>query len=121
MQKLRTVTFFFTFLFSLFLTASITVGFISDHRMQKSVSSTYTMVSLDVTSAMHTDQKAANEPHQHSCDGHNCCNCIGNVIFPLQTIKLDYNPADISFSSFKPVTYLPEVTLSRFIPPRTLA
>ena len=69
---------------------------------------------------MHTDQKNSDKHHEHSGDCHTCPNCTCNVLLPMQTIKLDYNPVITSFCSFNLILNLPEVTLSRFIPPRNL-
>jgi len=121
MQKIRTVTFFSRFLLLILLTASIDGKFDSTHAIQKSVVSADNFESFAVLSAMRTDKKNSHKHHEHSSECHTCSNCTCHVLLPVQTIKLDYNPVITSFCSFKLIVHLPEVTLSRFIPPRNLA
>jgi hypothetical protein len=122
MQKFRAVTFFFRFLFLILLTASsINVEVGHAHAMPSTFSSANSSESFAVVSAMHGDQKTSHKHHEHSGDCHACSTCTCQVLLPVQTIKLDYNPVITSFCLFNPIVTLPEVTLSRFIPPRNAA
>jgi len=121
MHKFRIVTFLSRSLLLILLTALINGQFSSAHQMQSSVSPTKTGESFALASAKHSDQKTSQKHHEHSGDCHICSNCIYHVFLPVQPIKLDYNAVITSFCSFKLVVNLPEVTLSRFIPPRNVA
>lgn len=120
-MNFRIITFLSRLLLLILLTASINGQFGSAHAMQQRVSPAKTGDSFTLFSAMHAERKTAHEDHKHSGECHTCCICLCHVILPVQSIKLDYNPVIISFSSFKPIANLPEITLSRFIPPRKLA
>lgn len=119
MHKFRTFTVLSRFLLLILLTASINGRFGSAHTMQSTVSPAKTCGALAIVPAMQRDKNSAHEHHKHTGECHTCCNCICHVILPVQSIKLDYNPVIMSFGSFRLIANLPEVTLSRFIPPRT--
>ena len=121
MHMFSIVTFLSRFLLLILLTTSVGGQFSSAHEMQTSVSPTKTGESFALASAKHSDQKTSQRRHEHSGDCHICSNCINHVFLPVQTIKLDYNAVITSFCSFKPIVNLPEVTLSRFIPPRNVS
>ena len=61
------------------------------------------------------------EHHQDydGCDS--CVNCACHASLPVLFFKLSYNPAIVDLSTFDPFRHLPEVYLSRFIPPQILA
>ena len=120
MHKFRIVTFLSRFLLLILLTASINGRFSSAHAIQSTVSPANSSESLAVASALHCDQKTSQKHHEHSGECHTCSNCVCHLLLPVQTIKLDYHPVITSFCSFKPIETLPEVTLSRFIPPRNV-
>ncbi len=121
MRQFMIVTFFSRFLLLILLTVSINGPFGSAYAQQTSVSHAKTGGSFAMISAVHTEKKTTHENHNHTCECYECCNCLCHGILPVQSIKLDYNPVIMSFGSFKPIANLTEVTLSRFIPPRTAA
>ena len=121
MHKYSAITLFSRFLLLILLTASINGGFSGVHAMQTTVVPEQNRESFATLSAMHTSKKTAHEHHNHSGECYTCSNCLCQVILSVQSIRLDYNPVITSFCSFKPITNLPEIILSRFIPPRTLA
>jgi hypothetical protein len=120
MHQLIIVTFFSRFLLLILLTGSINGQLGTAHAEQTSVSPAKTGESFAMVSAR-PEKKTVHEHHNHTGECHTCCNCFCNVILSIQSIKLDYNPVIMSFGSFKPIANLPEVTLSRFIPPRAVA
>ena len=121
MHKYSAITFFSLFFLLILLTASINGEFSGVKSTHTSISSAQNGEAFAAVSAMHTDHKTAHERHKHSAECYTCCNCLCHVILSVQSIRLDYNPVITSFCSFKPITNLPEIILSRFIPPRTLA
>lgn len=56
---------------------------------------------------------------QHSCDA--CINCICHASLTLQQFQLTYTPFIIDLKTSQPFRLLPEVYLSKFIPPQNLA
>jgi hypothetical protein len=120
MHTYSAITLFCRIFLLILLTASINGKFGHAQVVQTSRSSAQNRESFATVSAMHADKKTAHEHHKHSGECYTCCNCLCHVILSVQSIKLDYNPVIMSFCSFKPITNLPEIILSRFIPPRAL-
>ncbi len=121
MDKFRIVTFLSRFLLLILLTSLINGRFSSVNMMQNTVSPVKNGESFAIVSAMNSGKTTAHEHQKHTGECHACCNCFCQVILPVQSITLVSNPVIMSFCSFSPVANLPEVILSRFIPPRTLA
>jgi len=89
--------------------------------------------------AMHSHVKTCDQvslpdiPASHQCpfspDGQNkdydgfdtCVNCSCHASQTIQPFQLSYNPIIISLGSSDPFKYLPEVFLSKFIPPQNQA
>ncbi|NTW70477.1 MAG: hypothetical protein HGB23_11670 [Chlorobiaceae bacterium] len=117
MKKVR--PFLSRLLLLMLLTASINGQFSSAHAVQTTLAAAITGEEFVMLPAMQREKNSTNEHHKHTGECHTCGNCLCHVILPVQSLKLDYNPAVISFCTFKPIANLPEVTLSRFIPPRT--
>lgn len=57
--------------------------------------------------------------HQDGCDA--CINCICHASLTLQQFRLTYTPFIIDLKPSRPFKQLPEVYLSKFIPPQNLA
>ena len=121
MDKFRIVTFLSRFLLLILLTSLINGRFSSVNMMQNTVSPAKNGESFAIVSAMNSGKTTAHEHHKHTGECPACCHCICQVILPVQSITLVSNPVIMSFCSFSPVANLPEVILSWFIPPRTLA
>ena len=121
MHKSKAILYFSRFLLLILLTPLINCKFAPAHAMQTVVATANTIESFAVVSLMHTDQKPSHKNHEHSGECHVCSNCTCHVLLPVQTIMLDFKPVITSFCSFKIIAGLPEVTLSRFIPPRNVA
>lgn len=70
-------------------------------------------------------------PHEHPCappaehkdyDGcDTCMNCACHASLAVPQLELNYNPIVVSLRFSDPYQYLPEVFLSKFIPPQILA
>ena len=90
--------------------------------------------------AMQVHVKAANfqlslseipAPHQFPCSPHEhrkdfdgcdtCINCACHAPLTVQQLKLSYNPSVQNFQTYDPFKFLPEVYLSKFIPPQIQA
>ncbi|PKN16446.1 MAG: hypothetical protein CVU66_00920 [Deltaproteobacteria bacterium HGW-Deltaproteobacteria-23] len=58
------------------------------------------------------------EHHQDydGCDS--CVNCPCHASFTIQPLQLSYNPVISDLHTFDPFKYLPEVYLSKFVPPQ---
>jgi len=61
------------------------------------------------------------EHHQDydGCDS--CVNCACHASLTIQPLQLSYNPVITELQPYDPFRYLPEVYLTRFIPPQITA
>ncbi len=78
--------------------------------------------------ASHVEMSA---PHQCPCSPHEqhndydgcdtCSNCACHASLTIQQFQLRYNPMILDLSTSHPFKHLPEVFLSKFIPPQNNA
>lgn len=61
---------------------------------------------------------APQEPHQDGDGCDNCDNCTCHAPLTVQTFQLNYTPLIIALQWPDPLRHLPEVYLSKFIPPQ---
>lgn len=71
--------------------------------------------------AGHSCPCAPMEQHKDydGCD--NCINCVCHAPLTVKPFQLDYNPIIVELSASDPFKFLPEVYLSKFIPPQKQA
>ncbi|MBU5637336.1 hypothetical protein KOM00_11395 [Geomonas sp. Red69] len=50
-----------------------------------------------------------------------CCDCACHVSLSVSPFSLDYNPVFAALQSFDRFTFIPEVFLSKFVPPQLRA
>jgi hypothetical protein len=61
----------------------------------------------------------SNSPSDHFCDGDCGCPCQAPLSFPM--VSVSYSPLLVSLQHAEPVRFIPEVYLSKFIPPQKQA
>jgi len=61
----------------------------------------------------------SHSPDDHLCTGDCSCPCQAPLSFPM--ISVSYTPLLVSFQHVEPARYIPEVYLSKFIPPQKQA
>lgn len=119
MRKLIPLKFFALILLVVMLTVAINGVHESAHAMQSQVTSS------DEKDGLHSEIAA---PHHCPCvpleqhkdyDGcDSCVNCACHAPLIVQPLKLVYNPIIVALSTYDPLNFLPEVYLSKFIPPQ---
>jgi hypothetical protein len=72
-------------------------------------------------SATHQCPSAPDDQHgdYDGCDS--CANCVCHAPLSSQPIQLSYKPAIMALHTVEPIELLPEVYLSKFIPPQNHA
>jgi hypothetical protein len=120
MRKLIHLKFYSLILVVVMLSVALHGAHESAHAMQSHVK-TCDQVSLPDISISHQCPCAPDEQHKDydGCD--TCVNCSCHASQTIQTFQLSYNPISISLGSSVPFKYLPEVFLSKFIPPQNQA
>ena len=118
MRKLIPLKFVSQFLLVIMLVVTVHGVHESAHAMQGNVKASNDQSSLSQVFAPHQCPCAPLEQHKDydGCD--TCINCACHAPLPVQVFKLGYNSIILSFSTSEPFTYLPEVYLSKFIPPQ---
>ena len=93
----------------------------SAHAMQSHVTAENDQVSASEITAPHQCPCAPHEQHEDSdcCDS--CINCACHAPLAVQPFKLGYNPIILDLNTSDTFKHLPEVYLSRFIPPQIQA
>ncbi|AFP20459.1 MAG: hypothetical protein ACD_75C01198G0003 [uncultured bacterium] len=90
----------------------------SAHAMQDHVKASSDQASLSQISVPH--QCPCTPPAEHKdydgCD--TCINCACHAPLAVQQLVVHYNPIILSLGFSDPYQYLPEVYLSKFIPPQ---
>jgi len=119
-KKLRP-KFFSCLLVLAILFATINGACENAHAMQSHYSAASIQVSACGVSASETCPCCPSE-HRHSdSDGCNTClNCICHGSLAMQQFQFGYNPVILDLKRSEPFKYLPEVYLTRFIPPQNL-
>lgn len=121
MRKKIPFKFFTRLLLLVMLTVTINGVHESAHALQNRVA---TVEDQDMHSALSV-------PHQCPCtpfEGHKdyddcdaCVNCACHAPLTVQPLKLVYNPVIVALNTYDPFKFLPEVYLSKFVPPQILA
>lgn len=120
MRKLIHLKFFSLILLVVMLTATINVVHESAHAMQGHVTAASDQVSPSDISTSHPSPCSPLEHHKDydGCDS--CINCACHAPLTIQQFQLGYNPIIIHLSTYDPFKHVPEVCLSKFIPPQNL-
>jgi hypothetical protein len=104
------------------LTVTINGLHICDHAMQSHVTTTSDQISIPDISASNQCPCAPLEQHKNydGCDI--CVNCSCHAPLTIQPFQLSYNPSILdNLYASDPFKFLPEVYLSKFIPPQKQA
>jgi hypothetical protein len=102
------------------LTVTINGVHISAHAMQSHVIDASIQASSAENSASHQCPCSPLEEHK-DCDGcDTCINCACHAPLSIEQFQLSYNPIILDMSTSDPFKHLPEVFLSKFIPPHIL-
>jgi hypothetical protein len=117
MRKLIPLKFISRFLLVVILTVTINGMHESAHAIQSHVKMANDQ-SFSESSSPHQCPCSPLEQHKDydGCD--TCINCACHAPLPVQHIKLSYNPSILDLQTFDPFKFLPEVYLSKFIPPQ---
>jgi len=103
------------------LTVTINGVHESAHAMQSYVTATGDHASSSENSVSHQYPGSPHKEHK-DCDGcDTCINCACHAPLPLQQFQLSHIPIIIDLRTPDPFTHLPEVFLSKFIPPQNHA
>lgn len=115
----------FKFLTRLLLLVMLTVTINGVHESAHALQS---RVAAEDQEEAHSAHSALSAPHQCPCtpfEGHKdyddcdtCVNCSCHAPLTVQPLKLVYNPIVVALSTYDPYRLLPEVYLSKFIPPQ---
>lgn len=118
MRKLIPLKIISRLLLVIMLTMAINGVHESAHAMQGYAKSQNDQASLSQVSAQHQCPCAPLGQHKDydGCD--TCINCACHAPLTVQIFKLGHNPIILSLNTSDPFTYLPEVYLSKFIPPQ---
>ena len=118
MRKLIPLKFVSQLLLVIMLIVAVNGVHESAHAMQDHVKASSDQASLSQISAPH--QCPCTPPADHKdydgCD--TCINCACHAPLPVQVFKLSCNSTILNVSTSEPFTYLPEVYLSKFVPPQ---
>jgi hypothetical protein len=103
------------------LTVTITGVHESAHAMQSHVTAPSDQASPSEISASHQCPCAPLEQHEDydCCD--TCSNCSCHAPLTIQPLQLSYSPIILDLSTPDTFKHLPEVYLSKFIPPQNPA
>jgi len=114
--------FFAKLLLVVMLTVAINGVHENSHAMQSPVAAADDHgLNSDNASATHQCPCPPFEQHK-DCDGcDNCINCTCHAPLTVQPLQLDYKPIIVNLSMSDSFKHLPEVYLSKFIPPQIQA
>lgn len=121
MRKLIPLKFVSQLLLMIMLIVAVNGVHESAHAMQDHVKASSDQASLSQISAPHQCPCTPLEQHKDYdvCD--NCINCACHAPLGVQQLVISYDPIVLSLHLSDPYQYLPEVFLSKFIPPQNLA
>ncbi|MFA7404018.1 MAG: hypothetical protein WC007_08490 [Pelobacteraceae bacterium] len=120
MRKLIPLKFFSRLLLVVLLTATINCVHESAHAMQSNVKMANDQ-SLSEISSPHHCPCSPLEQHKDNDGCDNCINCACHAPLTVQHFKFSYNPSILDLQTSDPFKFLPEVYLSKFIPPQIQA
>ena len=122
MRKLFSPKFVSQLILLVILTMTINGVLESAHAMQSHVKAANDQTALSEISTSH-QCLCCSSPEQHKdydgCD--TCFNCICHAPLTNQPIQISYNSSIQALSISEPLMFLPEVFLSKFIPPHIQA
>ena len=122
MRKLIPLKFFSWVLLVVMLTITIDGVYENAHAVQSHVTAANEQASPSEISASHHCPCAPLEQHKDydGCD--TCVNCTCHAPLTIQPFQLSYNPSILdNLYASDPFKHLPEVYLSKFIPPQNQA
>jgi len=121
MRKLSTQKFISQLMFLVMLTMTISGVHGSAHAMQSNVTSANEQASHSEVSAPHQCPCAPLEQHKDydGCD--TCVNCTCHAPLNNESLQISYNPSILTLHFSDPFKFIPEVFLSKFIPPQIQA
>ena len=121
MRKIIPLKFFSRLLLIVMLTVTINGMHESAHAIQSDVAAANDQTSLSKISATHQCPCSPLEQHKDydGCD--TCINCACHATQTVQQFKFIYNPSFQDLQTSDLFKYLPEVYLSKFIPPQIQA
>lgn len=112
MRKFIHLKFFSSVLLLVMLSVTINGAHESAHAMQSPASSASSAPAPD-------DTPCTPFEHHQDYDGcDSCVNCACHASMPVLSFNLGYNPVISALSTSDPFKYLPEVYLSKFVPPQ---
>jgi len=120
MRKLIHLKFFSMILLVIMLTVMISGVHACAHGMESHLSAAGDNVSSLGISASHHSPCSPVEQHNDCDDCDTCINCDFHSPLTNQPFQFDYNPNIRELSTSEPFKHLPEVYLSKFIPPHIL-
>ena len=120
MRRLIHLKYFTLFLLVVMLTVTINGVHVSAHAMQNHVTVSSDQASPVQISAAHNCPCSPLEHHEEDdcCDA--CINCVCHAPLIIQQFLFSFTPSILELSASDPFKYLPEVYLSKFIPPHIL-
>ena len=121
MRRLIPLKFFSRLLLVIMLVVTINGVHESAHAMQSHVASASEQASYSDISAPQQCPCAPLEQHKDydGCD--TCVNCTCHAPLNNETLQISYNPSVLTLHFSDPFKFLPEVYLSKFIPPQIQA
>lgn len=115
MRKFVHLKFISSVLLLVMLTVTINGAHESAHAMQSPVNTAHSALEGQVPD----DAPCTPFEHHQDYDGcDSCVNCACHASMPVLSFKLGYNPVISDMNAFDPFKYLPEVYLTKFIPPQ---
>ena len=118
MRKFIHLKFISSVLLLAMLTVTLNGAHESAHAMQSPVNTASSAVETPVP---HDTPCTPCEHHQDNDGCDSCVNCACHASLAVQPLQLSYNPVIVDLSTFDPFKQLPEVYLSKFIPPQIQA
>jgi len=102
------------------LTVTINGAHACAHDMDSHLSAAGGQASPLEISASHHCPCCPVEQHNDCDDCDACMNCACHAPLAIQSFQIDYNPSILDLSASDPFKHLPDVYLSKFIPPHIL-
>jgi hypothetical protein len=124
MQLLINRKFFTWLLLMAMLTIMLNGSHASAHAMDSTVTATSDQASVQTIDAVSHQCPPCPLDHHDDADDdecNSCAHCCCHAPLTVQPYRLDYKPFASDLRSFDPFKHLPEVYLSKFIPPQNLA
>lgn len=117
MRKLIPIKFISQLVLVVMLITTINGVHESAHAMQSRISSAHEQSAADA-SISHQCPCSPLEQHKDCDECDTCVNCACHASLAVQPLKLVYNPVIADLNAYDLFKFLPEVYLSKFIPPQ---